>query len=46
MNGLSSYGFGFQVFLFGMPVHFEWVYKWDFTKKEYRGFNFWIGFDF
>jgi Tol biopolymer transport system component len=46
MNGISSYGAGLQVFLFGVPLHFEWVYKWDFTEKEFYGFNFWIGFDF
>ena len=41
-NGISSYGVGFQVFLLGVPIHFEWVYKWDFSENEYYGFNFWI----
>ena len=45
-DGLSSYGFGIQAFLFGVPMHFEWVRKWDFKKSSYYGFNFWIGLDF
>jgi len=45
-NGLSSYGFGIQFFLLGIPTHFEWVYKWDFKEKKYYRFNFWIGLDF
>ena len=45
-DGLSSYGFGIQAFLFGVPMHFEWVRKWDFKQSSYYGFNFWIGLDF
>lgn len=45
-DAISSYGFGIQTFLFGLPFHFEWVYKTDFTDSRYYGFNFWIGFDF
>ena len=45
-DAISSYGFGIQTFLFGLPFHFEWVYKTDFTDRRYYGFNFWIGFDF
>jgi outer membrane protein assembly factor BamA len=45
-DGISSYGFGIQFFLFGVPLHFEWVYNWDFAKKEDFKFNFWIGLDF
>jgi len=45
-DGLSSYGYGFEFFFMGYPLHFEWVYKTDFTSKKYNGFNFWIGFDF
>lgn len=43
---ISSYGFGIQTFLFGLPMHFEWVYQTNFDSKKYYGFNFWIGFDF
>ncbi|HDP95042.1 MAG TPA: hypothetical protein ENN40_06750 [Candidatus Aminicenantes bacterium] len=45
-DGISSYGFGIQAFLFGVPMHFEWVRRWDFRESYYYGFNFWIGFDF
>ncbi len=43
---ISSYGFGIQTFLFGIPMHFEWVYQTNLDSKKYYGFNFWIGFDF
>ena len=45
-DGYSSYGAGIQFFLFGAPLHFEWVYAWDFQNKKYYGFNFWLGLDF
>jgi len=45
-DGISSYGIGLQAFLFGVPLHLEWIHKWDFSDNEYFGFNFWIGFDF
>ena len=45
-DGYSSYGVGIQVFLFGAPLHFEWVWSWDFSEKTYHGFNFWLGLDF
>lgn len=45
-NGLSSYGFGFSVELFGLPVHWDFAKRWDFKKTINKGFNtsFWIGF--
>ena len=43
---LASYGFGLQFFLFGIPFHVEWVTRTDLKQKNYRGVNFWIGFDF
>ena len=45
-DALASYGYGIQFFLFGYPLHFDWVYKTDFKEKKYNGVNFWIGFDF
>jgi hypothetical protein len=45
-NALSSYGYGIQFFLFGYPMHFEWITRTDFKQKKYGGVNFWIGFDF
>jgi outer membrane protein assembly factor BamA len=43
---ISSYGFGIQTFLFGIPFHFDWVYTTNFKSVRYVGFKFWIGFDF
>ena len=45
-DAISSYGYGIQFFLFGYPLHFEWVYWTDFKNSKYNGVNFWIGFDF
>jgi len=45
-DSIASYGFGIQAFLFGVPMHFEWVRRWNFKESYYYGFNFWIGFDF
>jgi len=45
-DALSSYGYGIEFFLFGYPMHVEWVWRTDFTQKRYAGVNFWIGFDF
>ncbi len=42
----SSYGFGIQFYLFGYPMHVEWVWKTNLAQKKYSGVNFWIGFDF
>jgi Tol biopolymer transport system component len=43
---LASYGYGIEFFLFGYPLHVEWVYKTDFKATNFNGINFWIGFDF
>lgn len=45
-DGISSYGAGIQAWILGVPMHFEWIYRWDFTDREYYGFYFWIGLDF
>jgi hypothetical protein len=46
-DGLSSYGFGFSMFLFGLPVNWDFAQFWDFQDSE-GGFRteFWIGFRF
>jgi hypothetical protein len=47
VNGRASYGFGFQFFLFGYPLHFDWSKLTDLrvvSNKTY--FKFWIGYDF
>jgi len=45
-DGLSSYGFGFSVELFGLPVHWDFAKRWDFKQTLDGGYNtsFWIGF--
>ncbi len=45
-DALSSLGYGIEFFLFGYPMHVEWVWRTNFKDKEYSGVNFWIGFDF
>lgn len=47
-DGLSSYGFGFSVDLFGLPMHWDFAKRWDFKNSLDKGFNtsFWIGFRF
>lgn len=54
-DAIGSFGWGFQVYLFGLPFHFDWArlliiddfskpLSWDWSGK-YR-FSFWIGYDF
>lgn len=43
---IASMGYGIQFFLFGYPMHVEWVWRTDLKQKKYHGINFWIGFDF
>ncbi len=47
VDGVSSYGFGFDVNIFGMPLHFDWTKIWNFdlalTSWET---DFWIGVRF
>lgn len=45
-DAVSSFGFGIEFFLFGYPMHVEWVYETDFKKQKHHGVKFWIGFDF
>ena len=54
-DAIGSYGFGFQFFFLGLPLHFEWAKRLDiedisspFKIKAYGKFDlkFWIGFDF
>ena len=45
-DGLASYGYGVEFFLFGYPMHVEWVYRTNFKETKFNGVNFWIGFDF
>jgi WD40 repeat protein len=54
-DAIGSYGFGFQFFFIGLPLHFEWAKRLEiqdvsspFNINSYGKFKlkFWIGFDF
>lgn len=45
-DAIASYGFGLEFWMFGYPMHIEWVWRTDIRKRDYYGVNFWIGFDF
>lgn len=54
-DAIGSYGFGFQFFFLGLPLHFEWAKRLEIEDasspldiKSYGKFKlkFWIGFDF
>lgn len=54
-EAIGSFGYGLEVFFFGLPLHFDWVKKLYFPKIS-RPFDidsasgyflqFWIGYDF
>jgi Tol biopolymer transport system component len=47
VDGRASYGFGFQMFFLGYPLHFDWSKFWDFkVSSDSWKFSFWIGYDF
>jgi hypothetical protein len=44
-DGVSSYGVGFSVNIFGLPMHWDWAKRWDFKNTfEDTYMAFWIGF--
>ena len=47
VDGVSSYGFGIDILLFGLPMHWDWAKIWNFDEAL-TGFesNFWIGVRF
>ncbi|MCK4337908.1 MAG: hypothetical protein KAX11_08185, partial [Candidatus Aminicenantes bacterium] len=54
-EAIGSYGFGFQFFFLGLPIHLEFVKAlefpkastpWDFDVIGAWKTKFWIGFDF
>ena len=46
-DGRASWGFGFQLFFLGYPLHFDWVKYTDFaTTSPGWDFTFWMGYDF
>jgi hypothetical protein len=47
VDGVSSYGFGLTIYVFGIPMHWDWVQLWDFKDKiGDRQVEFWMGFQF
>lgn len=54
-QALGSFGYGIELFLFGFPIHIEWIkqLQWEsisdpfkFTAVGPYQMKFWIGFDF
>ena len=54
-DAIGSYGYGFQFFFLGLPIHLEFAkmieipdFSWPFRMHPYGKFkvNFWIGYDF
>ncbi|MFQ6082847.1 MAG: hypothetical protein ACE5WD_05755 [Candidatus Aminicenantia bacterium] len=54
---IGSYGWGVELFLFGIPLHLEWVRrieipeisiskKTEFKTRKFNGIRIWFGFDF
>lgn len=45
-DAASSYGFGFSMWLFGVPIHWDFAKRWDFeeTLDAKWESSFWIGF--
>ncbi len=46
-DGVASYGWGFSLDIFGLPMHWDFSKLWDF-KDTYGGWrsDFWIGYRF
>jgi hypothetical protein len=46
-DGVASYGWGFTLNLFGLPMHWDFIRRWDF-KESLGGMEtaFWIGYQF
>jgi hypothetical protein len=54
-KALGSFGYGIELFLFGFPLHFEWIkqLQWESLSDPFKitgvgsyKMKFWIGFDF
>jgi hypothetical protein len=55
LDAIGSYGYGFQVFFLGLPLHFEWAKRleWKSLGKPFdvgpsgtMSLKIWIGYDF
>ena len=46
-DGVASYGFGLTINLFGLPMHWDFVKRWDFDETlGDTEVDFWIGLQF
>ncbi len=45
-DGVASYGYGLEIFAFGLPLHIEYVKRTDLQRTIFSTYNFWVGFDF
>jgi len=44
-DGVSTYGLGFSLNFFGLPMHWDFAKRWDFKETDPETFTaFWIGF--
>ncbi len=46
IDGIASYGWGIQIFIFGYPLHIDFVKATDFRVSSPTKTRIWIGFDF
>ena len=47
VDGVSSYGFGIDVNLFGLPMHWDWTKIWNFDQALTTWeTDFWVGVRF
>lgn len=47
VDARASYGWGLQLFLLGLPLHFDWSRLTDLKVVSREGrFTFWVGYDF
>ena len=46
-DGVASYGFGFSITVFGLPMHWDFIKLWDFKDTlDDTQVEFWIGYQF
>ncbi len=45
-NAIGSIGYGVELPFLGLPIHLEWVYRFDWKSTFDKEFKIWIGFDF
>lgn len=46
VDGVASYGWGIELFIYSFPIHIDFVKRTDFKQTLDSFVKFWIGFDF